>query len=83
MVICKKYEVLVTFAEETRSAEYPLCVVVITDGLRGPEIRVRSLRDGLLVGNGLISGLYYAGVSICDFPANPTLDPRLKLDNWV
>jgi hypothetical protein len=74
--------VLVTFAERPMK-DYPLAVVVVDeDGSRGQEVLVRSVRDGRLVGNGIIHGALIALRGNRDehlkWPANVEIDERLK-----
>lgn len=69
-------EILITFAEKTRSAEYPLCVKI--NG--GQEHLVRDMRDARLFANGASVGMG-AHVKRVDHPDYPIIkvDPRLVL----
>lgn len=77
-------KVLITFAEKPIK-NYPLAVVVIDpdnkhwpDG-RGQDYLVRSVRDGMILGNGICAGARIAIPFNHDWPVNPELDERLKL----
>jgi hypothetical protein len=66
-------EVLITFADRA-SPDYPLAVIIVTDGKRGQETTCRSMREARIYANGVCFGGRAAGM---DWPINPVIDPRL------
>ncbi len=57
--------------------DYVFAVVIrYTDGTKGQECTNKTLRDCLVYGNGVIAGLFAAGVD--RIPCNVVFDPRFE-----
>lgn len=66
------------FPPQAGTTHWFAVVVRFTDGTQSQEIECRSLRDCLLVGNGILAGLAAVGAGGDRYAVNVVFDPRFE-----